>query len=68
MSRLSPIALGALACVALVAAPVAVAAPTTETCTAASPQVVGGKVTAKLSSSNVDRCRPSSRPASTASA
>ncbi|HWM64673.1 MAG TPA: hypothetical protein VNP96_11885 [Solirubrobacterales bacterium] len=54
MSRLSLIVLGVLACAALVAAPAAVAAPTTETCTAASPQVVGGKVTAKLASSNVD--------------
>lgn len=54
MSRLSPIVLAALACAALVAAPTAVAAPTTEDCTASSPQVVGGKVTGKLRSSNVD--------------
>jgi hypothetical protein len=54
MSRLSLIALCAVACMALVAAPGAAAKNAPETCTAASPQVRGGSVTGKLTSSNVD--------------
>jgi hypothetical protein len=59
MSRSPLIALSALLCAALALASVAVAMPTENlpketTCVTASPQVVGGKVTGKLSSSNVD--------------
>lgn len=54
MSRLSLIALGALACAALAFAPTAAAKTPAKSCTAASPGVVGGKVTGKLTSSNVD--------------
>jgi opacity protein-like surface antigen len=53
MSRLSLLALCAVACATLAAAPAA-AKPVTDTCTAGSPQVVGGTITAKLSASNVD--------------
>lgn len=59
MPRSLPIALGALLCAALALASVASAMPTEnlpteQTCVAASPQVVGGKVSGKLSASNVD--------------
>lgn len=54
MSRLSLVALCAVACAALAFAPTAVAAPQETTCVAGSPDVVGGKVTAKMISSNVD--------------
>ena len=59
MSRSPLVAFCALLCAALALVSVAVAMPTEnlpteKTCTAASPQVVGGKVTAKLSASNVD--------------
>ncbi|HEX6687200.1 MAG TPA: hypothetical protein VF085_00880 [Solirubrobacterales bacterium] len=62
MSRSSLIAFCALLCAALALASVAAAMPTEslpvenvkKACTAASPQVVGGKVTAKLSASDVD--------------
>lgn len=54
MSRLSLIILGAVLCAALAFAPGAAAKAQAKTCTAASPQVVGGKVSGKLSSSNVD--------------
>lgn len=59
MPRTPLIAFCALLCMALALASSAAAMPTEdgsteETCVAASPQVVGGKVTAKLTSSNVD--------------
>jgi hypothetical protein len=59
MSRPPVIALCAFLGAALALAAVAAAMPTEnlpteKTCTAASPQVVGGKVTAKLTASNVD--------------
>lgn len=59
MSRSPLIALCALLCAALALATTAVAMPTENSsaekpCVANSPQVVGGKVTAKLTASNVD--------------
>jgi hypothetical protein len=54
MSRLSLITHCAVLCAALAFAPGAAAKTQTKTCTAASPQVVGGKVSGKLFSSNVD--------------
>jgi hypothetical protein len=59
MPRSPLIAICALLCAALGFAPAAAAMPTEEaaiekTCTATSPQVVGEKVTAKLTASNVD--------------
>jgi hypothetical protein len=59
MPRPSLIAVCASLCAALVPASSAVAMPTEnvpveKTCTASSPHVVGGKVTAKLTASNVD--------------
>lgn len=59
MRRSPLIALGASLCAALALAASAAAMPTEaahveKTCAAASPQVVGGKVTAKLTASNVD--------------
>lgn len=54
MSRSMLIALGAVLCAALVFVPGAAAKSAPATCTAASPQVVGGSVSGKLSSSNVD--------------
>ncbi len=59
MPRSPLIALCAFLCAALAFAPAALAMPTEEakverTCTTTSPQVVGGKVTAKLAASNVD--------------
>lgn len=59
MPRSPLIALSAFLCAVLVPASAAVAMPTESlpketTCVAASPQVVGGKVTGKLSASNVD--------------
>ncbi len=59
MSRSPLVAFCALLCAALALASVAVAMPTEnlpteKTCATTSPQVVGGKVTGKLSSSNVD--------------
>jgi hypothetical protein len=44
----------ALLCAALALVPAAVAKPAETSCIASSPQVVGGKVYGKLSSSNVD--------------
>jgi hypothetical protein len=54
MSRFLSIAFLALLCAALVFVPTAVAKSGPTTCTAASPQVVGGSVSGKLTSSNVD--------------
>ena len=59
MSRSPLIAFCALLCAALALASVAAAMPTEnlpteKTCVTTSPQVVGGKVTAKLTASNVD--------------
>jgi hypothetical protein len=54
MSRLSLVALGALAVAALAFAPGAPAKPGPKTCTVVSPSVVGGSVSGKLTSSNVD--------------
>lgn len=54
MTRSSPITLCAALCAALAFAPGAVAKAPAKTCTAASPQVIGGSVSGKLSSSNVD--------------
>jgi hypothetical protein len=54
MSRISLIAFCGLLCAALAFAPGAAAKPAESTCIAASPQAVGGKVTGKLTSSNVD--------------
>jgi hypothetical protein len=59
MTRSPLIALCACLCAALALASAAVAMPTEnppaeKTCTTTSPQVVGGKVTAKLSAGNVD--------------
>lgn len=54
MSRSSLFALCAVLCAALAFAPGAAAKTPAKSCTAASPQVVGGSVTGKLTSSNVD--------------
>ena len=54
MTRSVPIALCAILCAALAFVPSAAAKTPAKTCTAASPQVVGGSVTGKLTSSNVD--------------
>lgn len=55
MPRSSLFALAALLCAALMLPPVAIAARTApQTCTAASPMVVGDKVVGTLTSSNVD--------------
>lgn len=54
MSRISLISLAALACAALAFAPGAAAKAGPKTCTTTSPAVVGGTVTGKLTSSNVD--------------
>lgn len=54
MSRISLISLGALACAALAFAPGAAAKTAPKTCTTSSPAVVGGTVSGKLTSSNVD--------------
>ena len=54
MPRSPLIVFCALLCTALAFAPGAAAKPAETTCTAASSQVVGGKVTGKLTASNVD--------------
>jgi hypothetical protein len=54
MSRPSLVALGALAAAALALVPGAAAKSPAQTCTAASSQVVGGKVEGRLTASNVD--------------
>ena len=54
MPRFPLIASAALVCAALAFVPGASAKPAEKSCTAASPQVVGGKVVGKLTSSNVD--------------
>ncbi len=54
MSRFPLIALCVATCVALALVPAASAKPAERICVANSPQVVGGKVTGKLTSSNVD--------------
>lgn len=54
MSRLSLITLCAVLCAALAFAPGAAAKTPAKNCTAASPQVIGGSVSGKLTSSNVD--------------
>ena len=54
MSRSLPIAFLAFLCAALSFVPAASAKSGPATCTAASPQVTGGTVTGKLTSSNVD--------------
>jgi hypothetical protein len=50
----SPLIAFCALCAALALAPAAAAKPAPATCTAASPQVAGGSVTGKLTSSNVD--------------
>lgn len=54
MTRVSLITLCAALCSALAFAPGAAAKTPAQTCTASSPQVVGGSVSGKLTSSNVD--------------
>jgi hypothetical protein len=54
MTRFPLIAFCALLCASLALASTAAAKPAEKTCITTSPQVVGGKVTAKLSASNVD--------------
>jgi hypothetical protein len=54
MSRSSLLALCAGICAVLALAPAAVAKTAPKTCTAPSPEVVGGAVTGTLTSSNVD--------------
>lgn len=54
MTRPSLIALCVVLCAALAFAPGATAKTPAESCTAASPEVVGGSVTGRLTSSNVD--------------
>lgn len=54
MPRSPLLVLCALACAALAFAPAASAAPAESKCVTASPDVVGGKIHGKLSSSNVD--------------
>jgi hypothetical protein len=54
MPRSPLLVLCILACAALAFAPGTAAAPKGTTCVAGSPDVVGGKVTAKMTSSNVD--------------
>jgi hypothetical protein len=54
MSRSPLIALCAAVCAVLALAPTASAKPVSETCITTSPQLVGGIVRGKLSSSNVD--------------
>lgn len=54
MPRSPLIAFCALLCAALAFAPGAAAKAAPQTCTAASPEVVGGSVVGKLTSSNVD--------------
>jgi hypothetical protein len=54
MSRLSLLALAAIAAATLALAPGAAAMAPAQACTTTSPAVVGGKVEGKLTSSNVD--------------
>lgn len=54
MSRVPLIALCFLAAAALALVPSAAAETTYKTCTASSPEVVGGKITGKVRASNVD--------------
>lgn len=54
MSRVPLIALCAFACAALAFAPSATAKPALKTCHATSSEVVGGKITGKLTATNVD--------------